>query len=120
MPEIDFSTPLRRVSGKPMSARDAGLPAALFESPEEWQKGATLAELLEPVLLYTVDRDENGESRFLSPKEKMDRFHITLKIRDGGPVELRDQEIRTIIKAINILPPEGYGVVVQILKPPDE
>lgn len=99
-----------------MSGFTAGLPVNMFDSVEEWRKPLSLAEMLEPVLLLTVGRDEEGELLHLTRRDKLDRFALNLKIRDGGSVEIGEAQLSLLRKAVEILPTEAFGVVIDLFQ----
>lgn len=116
MPTFDFSTPLERVNATPMSGFTAGLPVNMFDSVEDWRKPLSLAGILEPILLLTVGRDDEGELVHLTRRDKLDRFALNLKLRDGGPVEIGEAQLSLLRKAIEILPTEAFGVITDLFK----
>ncbi len=120
MPRYDFSQKLKHLNKQPLSAQSASLPRTIFFDDEAFQGQATLGNFLEPILLYTVGREDGQKpgdpARFLTEEEKLNRFSLVLKIRDGGVVEITDRDVETITFAITILPTEPHGIIRMILE----
>lgn len=112
---VDFSQELRLLSGKPVTGPTSGLPSTIFQSEEDWAKPMTLSKLVELLLLYTrglKDNEEIGSAKTALPRdEKMNRFALALKVRDGGKVDLTERDTDTLRLAITALPIEQYGIV---------
>jgi hypothetical protein len=116
---VDFSTKLIRLNGDPLTGTSTGLPFAVFYGEKHWKKELTLADLCEPLLIFTRARKAgqtpSDEPVAMSDEEKMNRFALNLKIRDGGEVALTDRDIETLKTAMTALPTEPYGLVAQLI-----
>lgn len=103
---------------KPFTTRTCGLDPQAFKTEEE--KDLTVGAILRPILLYTVapvpGQPRNQPPPVLDPEEKFDRTAIVLKIREGGKITLRDEDVALIIKAIGVLPTEPYGMLRTLLQ----
>lgn len=113
--KFDFSQPLSRPNGSVLTGKTAGVHPSCFYTVEDWDKPLTLAFFLESVLLRTRPVDENDQPIRATDEEKLNRFALALKIRDGGEVSLTARDIETIKGAISVLPIEAYGIVAQAL-----
>jgi cytoskeletal protein RodZ len=119
MTTIDFSQSLRRLTGDPLTGPTSGLPFEVFYSEDHWKRELTLAGLCEPLLLFTRARKAgekaSDEPTVMSEEEKLNRFALNLKVRDGGDVEMTARDMKTLKLAMTALPTEAYGLVAQAL-----
>lgn len=119
MTTVDFNHALLRLNGKPLTGSTSGLPLAVFYSEEHWDKELTLSGICEPLLIFTRGRKAGekptDEPTVMSEEEKLNRFALNLKVRDGGEIELSDRDMATLKLAMTALPTEAYGLVAQAI-----
>jgi len=124
MPTFNFDKQLANRAGHPFTTNLLGLGgvANLWASEQQYAEPIKVGTCFELLLLYTVDRQalaRPAPHNVLSEQEKQQRWRLATKLGDNGVVELDQDEIKLLRRAITVLPTEPNYLLGDFLNNPE-